>query len=349
MSRTEDIATINNKEAAAPKPSLIPLADEWSFHWERASVRKNRKASQNKGKEVLGSFSSVQGFWVYFNNIDANIHKLVSVRKKYAFELDMFKSFIQPAVSDPANVNGGKWVIQCPADLEATLLIWKSLLVGAVGQSLLTPSDLRGCKLICKSDRNEIEVWTRKHPDLYSDEGLNTLMDIRDLVLRHSKSAAVIYCPHTQIRVAGCDGCEVCTECLSTRGDPTESFSSEESSESSTAEEVSGDDDPVSKPVIIEEIFGEVDSVNAPVKQKKSKRNKKNKHAGHVQSKDCEKHARKEKSRSPCRYGSRCNRPDCYFTHPTPTRKFQSYDARRQNCSWTTKNSSRISVAAGGR
>lgn len=341
MSRNSDIAPMNNKEAVAAKPALIPLADEWSFHWLRSSVRTNkRQNAQSKGKEVLGSFSSVQGFWVYFNNIDANIHKLASVKKKFSFELDMFKSYIQPTTTDPANVGGGKWVIQCPIELEPTLAIWKSLLVGAVGQSLLTPNDLHGCKLICKSDRNEIEVWTRKHPDLYSDEGLNTLMDIRDIVLRHSKSAAVIYCPHAQIRTPGCEGCAVCNECLNAPGEPTLNFETSDSTESSTSEDVSGSDDSAANPVI-EEIFGEV--AETLTKKKKKKLVQKREH-----SKECNA-ARAEKSRSPCRYGSRCNRPDCYFTHPTPTRKFNSYVAKRQNCSWTTKkSSSRLEATVGG-
>lgn len=34
----------------------------------------------------------------------------------------------------------------------------------------------------------------------------------------------------------------------------------------------------------------------------------------------------------PCRYGSHCTRPDCYYTHPKGTKKVLQQDQEHQHC-----------------
>lgn len=96
--------------------------------------------------------------------------------------------------------------------------IWTSILTSVIRQDLLDSETLCGCSLTGRWDRNEIELWTNSHPDLYSDAGSSMLSNLNNLVGQVFPETQIIYCPHAQAQNVHqhcrSKNCEVCTQSL---------------------------------------------------------------------------------------------------------------------------------------
>ena len=109
---------------------------------------------------TVGKFDTVEGFARYFNNV--RLPSSLSNNSNY----HMFKNGIRPMWEDPANANGGKWVVlfkNSPALLDHS---WANLTMALVGEILDPDDEVCGVVASSKPKVDRIQVWTRGREDV---------------------------------------------------------------------------------------------------------------------------------------------------------------------------------------
>lgn len=86
------------------EPNSNDLEYSWVFWYTGKISIGASDEDYEKAMEVLGEFSTIQGFWKYWKYLE-NPSKLSDGTK-----LHVFKRGIKPMWEDEANKNGGKWV-----------------------------------------------------------------------------------------------------------------------------------------------------------------------------------------------------------------------------------------------
>ncbi|KAK7443237.1 hypothetical protein VKT23_015835 [Stygiomarasmius scandens] len=119
------------------------------------------------GLTVIGSFDTVEAFCRYFNWL-----KPPSKLERNS-NYHLFKSGIKPMWEDPANANGGKWVLTMKNNPGLLDRCWSWVAMALVGEELEEDSDeICGAVVSLRSKVDRIQVWTRKKDDV---EKLNSI------------------------------------------------------------------------------------------------------------------------------------------------------------------------------
>lgn len=114
--------------AAAAGGASHPLQYRWTLWYDNsASARKNRFASWDENLTELMTFGTVEEFWALFNNI------LEPSNLAASSNYHLFKEGIAPKWEDPANSEGGKWVLMNPPSYKERLDQYWIHTVRAVG------------------------------------------------------------------------------------------------------------------------------------------------------------------------------------------------------------------------
>mmetsp|Transcript_23821 Transcript_23821/g.55566 ORF Transcript_23821/g.55566 Transcript_23821/m.55566 type:complete len:167 (-) Transcript_23821:2428-2928(-) len=98
----------------------------------------------------LCSFSTIEGFWQYFNHIprpsqvffDGEYRKKIGPSQKTIEEYSLFKKGIEPEWGDPANSRGGEWFCRQFFEADVLDLYWQNLVMAIIGETM--DSDLEG-------------------------------------------------------------------------------------------------------------------------------------------------------------------------------------------------------------
>jgi translation initiation factor 4E len=112
------------------------------------------------GLTIIGEFSTVEEFCRYYNWL-----KPPSKLEKNS-NYHLFKSGIKPMWEDPANANGGKWVLtmkNSPALLDRC---WHWLAFALVGEELEEGDEICGAVVSLRSKVDRIQLWTRGKDDV---------------------------------------------------------------------------------------------------------------------------------------------------------------------------------------
>ena len=136
------------------------LHREWTIWYDkRAAPGKRRGAADNyeSNLQPIGSFGTVEEFWRLYSFIrrpldidNANYH--------------VFKSGIKPMWEDPANKNGGKWVVNVGNDA-ALNCFWENLLLALIGETVDPHDEVCGCVLSRRKYGDKIAVWNKSKND----------------------------------------------------------------------------------------------------------------------------------------------------------------------------------------
>ncbi|KDQ53781.1 hypothetical protein JAAARDRAFT_39089 [Jaapia argillacea MUCL 33604] len=125
------------------------------------------------GLTIVGEFSTVETFCRYFNWL-----KPPSKLERNS-NYHLFKSGIKPMWEDPANANGGKWVLTMKGNPALLDRCWSWLAMALVGEELEDDGDGEGGgDMICgavvslRSKVDRIQLWTRGKDDV---ERLNAI------------------------------------------------------------------------------------------------------------------------------------------------------------------------------
>jgi len=151
---------INNENQAppleTPKELTIkhPLMHKWVL-WYCKSDR--NKAWEDCLKEVA-TFNAVEDFWALYNHIQ------LASGLPWTSDYYLFKEGIQPMWEDPANREGGRWLIQVMKEKRNEMLdfYWLELLMAIVGEQFDEGSDyICGAVVNVRQKGDKISLWTK--------------------------------------------------------------------------------------------------------------------------------------------------------------------------------------------
>ncbi|KAF8638731.1 hypothetical protein AX16_010454 [Volvariella volvacea WC 439] len=118
------------------------------------------------GLTVIGECSTVEEFCRYFNWLKPPS----KLERNSNFHL--FKAGIKPMWEDPANANGGKWVLTMRNNPELLDRCWTYVALALVGEELEEGDEICGAVVSLRSKVDRIQVWTRSKDDV---ERLNSI------------------------------------------------------------------------------------------------------------------------------------------------------------------------------
>ncbi|KAF9446999.1 translation initiation factor eIF4e [Macrolepiota fuliginosa MF-IS2] len=118
------------------------------------------------GLTVIGEFNTVEAFCRYFNWL-----KPPSKLEKNS-NYHLFKTGIKPMWEDPANANGGKWVLTMKNSPELLDRCWSWLAMALVGEELEDGDEICGAVVSLRTKVDRIQLWTRSKDDV---EKLNSI------------------------------------------------------------------------------------------------------------------------------------------------------------------------------
>ncbi|KAF5344355.1 hypothetical protein D9758_013286 [Tetrapyrgos nigripes] len=119
------------------------------------------------GLTVIGSFTTVEAFCRYFNWL-----KPPSKLERNS-NYHLFKSGIKPMWEDPANANGGKWVLTMKNNPALLDRCWSWVAMALVGEELEEGADeICGAVVSLRSKVDRIQIWTRKKDDVERLNGI---------------------------------------------------------------------------------------------------------------------------------------------------------------------------------
>ncbi|KAG0196417.1 hypothetical protein BGX28_010180 [Mortierella sp. GBA30] len=157
-----------------------PLQHPWTLYYDLTTGYGRQGSSLHNyenGLRDLGTFTTVELFARYFNWIQKP-HKIENSANYH-----LFKDGIKPMWEDPANTNGGRWIITL-VNKNAELLdrCWMELAYALVGEQLDVGDDICGAVLSRRQKADRLAVWVRDKENVGAINGIGKrLIQILDL------------------------------------------------------------------------------------------------------------------------------------------------------------------------
>ncbi|CAG8590514.1 1765_t:CDS:2 [Acaulospora colombiana] len=157
-----------------------PLQHPWTMYYDSKPVmtpgpKTPTGKMYEENLQTIGTFDTVETFCRYFN----------WVKKPSQLELNtnfhIFKDKIKPMWEDPANANGGKWVISLK-NQQLLDRCWEWLVYSLVGEELDENDDICGAVMSRRPRGDRIAVWVRDKNNVPVINGIGRrLLKILDL------------------------------------------------------------------------------------------------------------------------------------------------------------------------
>lgn len=112
------------------------------------------------GLTVIGDFNTVETFCRYFNWLKP------PSRLERNSNYHLFKTGIKPMWEDPANANGGKWVLTMKNNPQLLDRCWSWLAMALVGEELDEGDEICGAVVSLRSKVDRIQLWIRGKDDV---------------------------------------------------------------------------------------------------------------------------------------------------------------------------------------
>ncbi|ORX73550.1 translation initiation factor eIF4e [Linderina pennispora] len=116
----------------------------------------------------LASFGTVEGFWGVYS------HLLRPNQVPTITDYHLFRDSVRPVWEDPANMNGGKWMIRLRKGLATRL--WERLAMAVVGDVFDVGDEVCGIVLSIRNSEDILSLWNRTAVDA------KTNVHIRDII-----------------------------------------------------------------------------------------------------------------------------------------------------------------------
>lgn len=151
----------------------------FSANAEHTTFAQNTEgAAYEAGLNVVGEFKTVEGFCRYFNWLKP------PSKLERSSNYHLFKDGIKPMWEDPANANGGKWVLTIKSNPQLLDRCWSWLSMALVGEELDEKDEVCGAVVSLRAKIDRIQLWTRGKEDVESINNLGKkllkLLDVSD-------------------------------------------------------------------------------------------------------------------------------------------------------------------------
>lgn len=161
--------TVNEDEERIIDPEAVPPpvpANEhkleysyWMWFSRRPPSRDLSASTTGYGQalRLVGRVASVEQWWGLYSHL-ARPAELPPLS-----DLHLFKLGIKPMWEDPANVNGGKWVVRLRKS--QTGRAWEDLCMAMLGEQFMVGPELCGVVLSVRFQDDHLAVWHRTAAD----------------------------------------------------------------------------------------------------------------------------------------------------------------------------------------
>eukprot|EP00696_Hemimastix_kukwesjijk_P019094 gnl/Hemi2/8251_TR2845_c0_g6_i1.p1 gnl/Hemi2/8251_TR2845_c0_g6~~gnl/Hemi2/8251_TR2845_c0_g6_i1.p1 ORF type:complete len:240 (-),score=66.57 gnl/Hemi2/8251_TR2845_c0_g6_i1:224-943(-) len=145
---------------AAPTPApqsseTHPLQNSWSLFYDNPGKRVSQ-SSWADSLRVLSTCTVVEDFWRVHNNV-VPPSKLASGSNYH-----LFKTGIEPMWEDPANKQGGKWIVTVPKAQKAMVDdLWLNLILMMIGEMCEYADEICGAVVSMRKAQDRLCLWTR--------------------------------------------------------------------------------------------------------------------------------------------------------------------------------------------
>ncbi|CAE6457682.1 unnamed protein product [Rhizoctonia solani] len=154
---------------------LHPLRHKWTFYFDSKpppprpagespvpyTPSNTETGEYEAGLKIVGKFRTVEDFCRLFNWLKP------PSKLERSSNYHMFKEDIKPMWEDPANANGGKWVVTMRNNPALLDRCWSWLAMGLVGQELDDREDMIcGAVVSLRSRIDRIQLWIRQKDDV---------------------------------------------------------------------------------------------------------------------------------------------------------------------------------------
>lgn len=151
----------NNEELAPPVPPHEHKLEYcyWMWFSRRPPSRELSATTTGYGQalRLVGRVASVEQWWGLYT------HLVRPSELPPLSDLHLFKLGIKPMWEDPANVNGGKWVVRLRKS--QTHRAWEDLCMAMLGEQFMVGSELCGVVLSVRFQDDHLAVWHRTAAD----------------------------------------------------------------------------------------------------------------------------------------------------------------------------------------
>jgi len=180
-----------NEEEFLPKMSSQyvikhPLQDQWTLWYLEFNSSKTWENMQNS----VTSFHTVEDFWSLYNHI------VVASALGDGNDYSLFKRNIRPMWEDPANMHGGRWILNFKKQLHRNSLdnLWLDTMLYIIGSTSEYLNEINGAVVNVRSNRDKISVWTANSQNTNAVNGIG-----RELKEYLGTDATIMYEVHKPI------------------------------------------------------------------------------------------------------------------------------------------------------
>jgi len=192
MSAPESTALQTSPEGAGDEGSgTKALQHEYTFWYHRRRGDK-KNVDYNESTKQIESFGTIQAFWQIYDHI------LRPNEFKVTTDYHLFKKGIKPTWEDPANNNGGKWMVRLKKGLASRY--WEELVLAIIGEQFDTGDELCGAVVSVRSSEDIISVWNRNSEN---KDATNKIRDQIRRVLNLPAFIAIEYKKHVDAKADG--------------------------------------------------------------------------------------------------------------------------------------------------
>ncbi|EED92544.1 eukaryotic translation initiation factor 4E [Thalassiosira pseudonana CCMP1335] len=135
-----------------------PLHHKWTLWYDNPRLAPAGTDWHDNLKN-LGTFQTAEEFWAIFNNIQPSSH--LALNSNY----HLFKEGIEPMWEDPANQNGGKFVLTIPkkeAKAGRGDEWWLFTVLAVIGETMdQSGEEVCGCVVSIRKAQDRIALWLK--------------------------------------------------------------------------------------------------------------------------------------------------------------------------------------------
>ena len=134
-----------------------PLHSNWTLWFDNPKLFPGADWKENL--TICGSFDSIESFWRIYNNIKPATQ--IGQGSNYS----VFRYGVEPSWEDPANCEGGKFVLTIPKKGRETNKCdewWLYTVLAVIGETLdLSGSEVNGAVVSVRKNQDRIALWLK--------------------------------------------------------------------------------------------------------------------------------------------------------------------------------------------
>ncbi|KAJ2855013.1 hypothetical protein J3B02_002381 [Coemansia erecta] len=144
-----------------------PLRFAWTF-WFMHRAPGQKIDDYEAAMIKIASFATVERFWAVYSHLKR------PDRVPTITDYHMFRQGVRPVWEDPANVNGGKWMVRLRKGLSPRM--WEKLAMAVVGDAFCVGDEICGIVLSIRNSEDIISLWNRTALDTKTNAHIRDTM-----------------------------------------------------------------------------------------------------------------------------------------------------------------------------